>query len=96
MLVLNLGHFTCNERPVLHQSPQTTSVIGRKSMKITLKTALAGAVALGLTASAALAQEVTLRFQHFISPKGSVPAFFMQPWADKVEAASQGRIKIDQ
>ncbi len=64
-------------------------------MKITLKAALAGALALGLTAGAALSQEVTLRFQHFISPKGSVPKFFMQPWADKVEKESGGRIRIE-
>ncbi len=64
-------------------------------MKFTLKAALAGALALGLAAGAATAQEVTLRFQHFISPKGSVPKFFMKPWAEKVEKESGGRIKIE-
>ena len=64
-------------------------------MKITMKTTLAGMLALGLTASTAMAQEVTLRFQHFISPKGSVPHYFMQPWADKVMEESGGRIKIE-
>ena len=64
-------------------------------MKITLKSALAGAIALGLSASFATAQEVTLRFQHFISPKGSVPAYFMAPWAEKVMADSGGRIKVE-
>ena len=64
-------------------------------MKLTLKSAVAGAVALGLSASFAVAQEVTLRFQHFISPKGSVPAYFMAPWAEKVMADSGGRIKIE-
>ncbi len=68
-------------------------------MKFTLKSALIGAIALGLgaafTTGAAISQEVTLRFQHFISPKGSVPKFFMQPWADKVEKDSGGRIKIE-
>ena len=64
-------------------------------MKHLMKPALAGALALGLSATAALAQEVTLRFQHFISPKGSVPAFFMVPWAEKVMAESNGRIKVE-
>ncbi len=68
-------------------------------MKFTLKSALIGAIALGLgaafTTGAAISQEVTLRFQHFISPKGSVPKLFMQPWADKVEKDSGGRIKIE-
>ncbi len=64
-------------------------------MKHLMKPALAGALALGLSATAALAQEVTLRFQHFISPKGSVPAFFMEPWAEKVMAESNGRIKVE-
>ncbi|HHI70176.1 MAG TPA: TRAP transporter substrate-binding protein [Rhodobacteraceae bacterium] len=64
-------------------------------MKFTLKTAFAGVLALGLSAGAALSQEVTLRFQHFISPKGSVPKFFMQPWADKILEDSGGRLKIE-
>ncbi len=64
-------------------------------MKFTLKTVLAGAVALGFSAGAALSQEVTLRFQHFISPKGSVPKYFMQPWADKILEDSGGRLKIE-
>ena len=59
------------------------------------KTLFAGAVALALTTSAAFAQEVTLRFQHFISPKGAVPSLFMTPWAEKVMKESDGRIKIE-
>jgi len=53
------------------------------------------AVALGMSASFALAQEVTLRCQHFLSPKASVPQFFMAPWAEKVMAESNGRIKVE-
>lgn len=64
-------------------------------MKRTIRSVLAGVFALGLFTGAAMAQEVTLRFQHFISPRGAVPQFFMQPWADKVEADSGGRIKIE-
>jgi TRAP-type C4-dicarboxylate transport system substrate-binding protein len=68
-------------------------------MKLTRRTTLAavvaGALGLGMTTTAAFSAEVTLRFQHFISPKGSVPRLFMQPWADKIEADSGGRIKIE-
>ncbi len=64
-------------------------------MKMTLKSALAGAVALTVTAGASFAQEVTLRCQHFVSPKSAVPLHFMKPWADKVMADSDGRIKVE-
>ena len=62
-----------------------------------MKTIKLLSLALGLTlASTGLwAQEVTLRFQHFISPKGSAPALFMTPWAEKVERESGGRIKVE-
>lgn len=60
-----------------------------------LKTALTGAVALSLSAGFAAAQEVTLRCQHFLSPQGSIPKFFITPWAEKVEADSNGRIKVE-
>jgi len=64
------------------------------NMSIT-RTLFAGAVALALTTSVAVAQEVTLRFQHFVSPKSAVPALFMKPWAEKVMAESGGKIKIE-
>ena len=60
-------------------------------MKVMLA-ALAAGTAL---ASAASAQEVTLRVQHFLSPEGSVPKFFVVPWAQKIEEESEGRIKVE-
>ncbi|MEL7301336.1 MAG: TRAP transporter substrate-binding protein [Pseudomonadota bacterium] len=53
------------------------------------------AALISATAAAAAAQEVTLRFQHFVSPKSANPTYFMQPWADKIEAESNGRIKVE-
>ena len=53
------------------------------------------ATALALSATTALAQEITLRFQHFVSPASANPTYFMQPWADKIEADSGGRIKVE-
>ena len=48
-----------------------------------------------LTGSIASAQEVTLRFQHFVSPNSANPKHFIEPWAEKVETESDGRIKIE-
>lgn len=45
-------------------------------------------------ASSALAQDVTLRFQYFVSPESANPKYFMEPWAEQIEAQSQGRIDI--
>lgn len=64
-------------------------------MKLTMKATLAGAVALGLSAAAGFAQDVTLRCQHFVSPKSAVPKDFMTPWAEKIEKESNGRIKVE-
>lgn len=64
-------------------------------MNFALKTAFVGALAIGFSAGAAVAQEVTLRCQHFLPAKGSVPMFFMEPWAEKIEADSGGRIKVE-
>ena len=51
--------------------------------------------ALGLSATSTVAQEVTLRFQHFVSPASANPTYFMQPWADAIEEQSDGRIKVE-
>ncbi len=64
-------------------------------MKRLLISALAGAVAVTLSATAPMAQDVTLRCQHFLSPMASIPRFFIEPWARKVEADSDGRIKVE-
>lgn len=49
------------------------------------------------TASAAqqAEPEVTLRFQHFVSPASANPTHFMQPWADAIEEQSGGRIAVE-
>lgn len=62
-----------------------------RSLRILLVASIAS---LGLGGFAA-AQEVTLRFQHFVSPLSANPTYFMEPWARKVETESGGRIKIE-
>lgn len=56
---------------------------------------LALAATLAATAGLASAQEVTLRFQHFVSPKSANPTYFMAPWREAIEAQSEGRIKVE-
>ncbi len=57
--------------------------------------------ALGVSAPAVLrvtranAAEVTLKMHHFLPPVSNGHARFLKPWADKVAAESNGRIKID-
>lgn len=56
----------------------------------------AGAMALlALTATGAHAQEVTLKLHQMLPAQASVPKLILDVWADKVEADSGGRIKID-
>ncbi len=44
---------------------------------------------------AAMAQEVTLRMHQFLPPQATVPAQILIPWAEAVEEASGGRIKVE-
>lgn len=46
-------------------------------------------------ATQAPAQDVTLRLHQFLPAQSTVPAQILDVWADKVEADSGGRIKID-
>ncbi|MBE1285452.1 MAG: C4-dicarboxylate ABC transporter [Rhodobacteraceae bacterium] len=55
-----------------------------------------GAAAMAaMGASSALAQEVTLKLHQFLPAQANVPKLILDPWADSVEEASGGRIKID-
>jgi TRAP-type C4-dicarboxylate transport system substrate-binding protein len=45
--------------------------------------------------SSASAQEVTLRLHQFLPAQANVPTNLLHPWADRVEAASNGRIRIE-
>lgn len=56
---------------------------------------LAGTAAAALAATGALAQDVTLKLHQFLPAQANVPVHVLDVWADKVEADSNGRIKID-
>lgn len=51
---------------------------------------------LALLTLPASAQEVTLRLHQFLPQDSFVPAQILTPWAEAVEAASDGRIKVQQ
>ena len=61
--------------------------------------ALVGTAIAALAASSALstasAQEVTLKLHQFLPAQAVVPSQVLDVWADKVEADSDGRIKVD-
>lgn len=56
---------------------------------------LAGAAILAMTASGAMAQEVTLKLHQFLPAQANVPKLVLNVWADNVEEASGGRIKVN-
>lgn len=56
---------------------------------------LGGAAALAISATSALAQDVTLRLHQFLAPTANVPVKVLDVWADSIEADSEGRIKIE-
>ena len=56
---------------------------------------LAGLTLAALASTGALAQDVTLKLHQFLPAQANVPTQVLDVWADRVEAASDGRIKID-
>lgn len=65
---------------------------------MTFTTALKGAAAaatLALATAPAMAQEVTLKLHQFLPAQANVPKHVLDVWADRVEAASEGRIEIE-
>lgn len=59
------------------------------------KAVLAAAVLSGTTALPGFAQEVTLRLHQFLPPVATLPKAVMKPWGAKIEAATDGRLKIE-
>ncbi|RYH04580.1 TRAP transporter substrate-binding protein [Salipiger sp. IMCC34102] len=58
--------------------------------------AATGALALGaLTATGALAQEVTLKMHQMLPQQAAIPANMLETWANNVEEQSDGRIQVD-
>ena len=66
----------------------------RKMMGLVGGLALAAMTA-GLTATTAMAQEVTLKLHQFLPAQANVPKLVLDVWADNVEKDSGGRIKVE-
>ncbi|MGE0098435.1 MAG: TRAP transporter substrate-binding protein [Hydrogenophaga sp.] len=56
--------------------------------------ALSAAALAGLAGQATAQQVVTLRLHQMLPPQATIPARALTPWAQKVEAESGGRIKV--
>ena len=63
-------------------------------MKYVLKSAAAlVATALAAAMSSAQAQEITLKVAHFWAPGAMAPNKVIQPWCDKINKESGGKLK---
>jgi TRAP-type C4-dicarboxylate transport system substrate-binding protein len=61
----------------------------------TILGALGGVALAAVAATGALAQEVTLKLEHFLPAQAPVPRLVLDVWADNVEKDSGGRIKVE-
>ncbi len=57
--------------------------------------ALAAASALAVAAGAAWTQEVTLTVHHFLGPNSPAHTKLVEPWAERLETQSEGRIAVE-
>jgi TRAP-type C4-dicarboxylate transport system substrate-binding protein len=88
-----------NARADEHPTPEARAhhPTGDTTMKLLKRrTAMAvmGALAAATMAGTAMAQTVTLRLHQMLPPQATIPAKAIVPWAQKVEADSGGRIKV--
>ena len=65
-------------------------MVNRKSLL-----SLLVAASTALTLSTASAADVTLKMHQFLPPQANVPKLVLDVWADKVEADSKGKIKVN-
>ena len=66
-----------------------------KPSKSLFGTALGLALGASLIGGAAFAQEVTLRVHQFLPEQATIPANAIAPWAERIEAESDGRIEVE-
>ncbi len=66
----------------------------RRSILLYARAAAVSALALSVTATCALAADITLRMHQFLPAQASVPKNILDVWADKIETESDGRIEI--
>ena len=62
--------------------------------RLFIKATVAGLLSAAALGTAVMAQDVTLRLHQFLPPPAPVPSMILKPWAEGLEEASDGRIKI--
>ena len=62
---------------------------------LSFKSTIVAAALLGAATASSFAQDVTLRLHQFLPAQATIPAHALKPWAEKVEADSGGRIKVE-
>lgn len=62
----------------------------------TLRSVLLTLATLAVISPAVLADDVTLRLHHFLPLSAPAPELVLKPWAEDLERASSGRIKVQQ
>jgi TRAP-type C4-dicarboxylate transport system substrate-binding protein len=70
-------------------------MLNRRFLMNSLGAATVAVASLGFVASASFAQDITLRMHQFLPPQANVPKQILFPWAERVEKASDGRIKVE-
>lgn len=60
-----------------------------------IRATVTATLALCLAALPAAAQEVTLTVHHFLGPKSPAHSKLIEPWAERVQAQSEGRIAVE-
>lgn len=66
--------------------------------KIARSALLMGGAALGvmaLTAAASAQETITLKLHHFLGPTSPAQTQMLEPWAERIEEASEGRVEIE-
>ncbi|WP_299620408.1 TRAP transporter substrate-binding protein [Pelagibius sp.] len=67
----------------------------RRALPMALVAGVLAGFGAALATAPAVAQEITLRVHHFLPPPSTTHKDFIVPWAETVEAESDGRIKIE-
>jgi TRAP-type transport system periplasmic protein len=68
--------------------------MSRSKKNILLGVSLAALIGLAVQAPSAVAAEVTLRVHHFLPASSNAQKLLIEPWAEQLEADSDGRIRV--
>src|SRR5437899_55067 len=69
--------------------------IGREMMRVRISYPLALLLGLALGGASADAQPIVLKFSHFLGPTSFFQVDVVEPWANELEAKTNGRVKVE-